>query len=917
MNRVCAAGTGAFLQEQAARLGVAIEDGFASEAFEAAAPAALGARCTVFMESDLVAHRQQGASTRDLIAGLAYSVVENYLDRVVAGRKTGDRVLFLGGVAENRAVVAALSSKLGRRVATSRAGKLSGAIGAALAAVEAKRRGAYTATGFSLDNLAAGVETFLCEHCANACAITRLGRDGAKYFGGRCGRWDCHRPDRPDTASLPRRRMELLEAATGAHRNTGARRIGIPRALMAFDRLAAWRTFLEALGFEVVLSPATNDAILRDGGRRQVVETCLPVKAFCAHLSWLEEHGRCDALFVPSLVSTGTDRHGKETLHCPFVQSAAQFARPVTSLPLVNPVINARWRPEDEESSMVEAVGCLGIDRAPARQAWETAVAADQRFRTSIRAWGDEVLAKLATGKLARAFVLLGKDYNICDPRLNSGVERIVSSRGECVMTQDMIAGDDGAYMPAYRTMYWSHSKEMLAAAELAARTPGLYTILITSFGCGPDSFTTRWVQDIMGDKPMLVVEVDEHSSAVGVETRIEAFLDALPEAPRTTSTPPRAAIGAPRGIRRVYVPNFSDHALAFAAAVHGLGLEPVLADPPDDRAARAGVKGCTGGECHPFALLLGGYMQAAERERGANDACYLIPETTLCRLGQFGTQMRLVADDLGLTLPVYTRFEELAAVGRAGMVRAGLDYWRAIRGVDFLLQKLFETRAREVEPGSADKAYRDIRPALVQAMLRGRVKEGLRAASAALDAVAVDRGRRLVKIAITGDYYTRISDYANADMFRHIERLGGVVLLPPTLSEFVTYRAHSAVERAVLNWTERDIRRMFGDSIDYDVPLDYERGMKLIEPYMDRKMPVGLTGSVASVVEQIQAGADGILNLITLHCSYGLVLGSVLASIEHDYPRLPQLTLIFEGLRPTHNLTRLEAFMERVKDRR
>jgi len=119
-----------------------------------------------------------------------------------------------------------------------------------------------------------------------------------------------------------------------------------------------------------------------------------------------------------------------------------------------------------------------------------------------------------------------------------------------------------------------------------------------------------------------------------------------------------------------------------------------------------------------------------------------------------------------------------------------------------------------------------------------------------------------------------------------------------------------------VLNWTERDVRKLFGDSIDYDVPLDYERGMKLIAPYMSAKMPVGLTGSVAAIVEQIHAGADGILNLITLHCSYGLVLSSVLASIDRDYPRLPKLTLIFEGLRPTHNLTRLEAFMERVRER-
>lgn len=89
---------------------------------------------------------------------------------------------------------------------------------------------------------------------------------------------------------------------------------------------------------------------------------------------------------------------------------------------------------------------------------------------------------------------------------------------------------------------------------------------------------------------------------------------------------------------------------------------------------------------------------------------------------------------------------------------------------------------------------------------------------------------------------------------------------------------------------------------------------MKYIAPYMDPKLPAGLTGSVAAILEQIHAGCDGILNLITFHCSYGLVLASVLSSIEKDFPKIAKLTLIFEGLKPTHNRVRLEAFMERVR---
>jgi len=252
---------------------------------------------------------------------------------------------------------------------------------------------------------------------------------------------------------------------------------------------------------------------------------------------------------------------------------------------------------------------------------------------------------------------------------------------------------------------------------------------------------------------------------------------------------------------------------------------------------------------------------------------------------------------------------------------------------MDLFLQKFYEARAFEAHRGSADLARAECRRAILDGIARGRPLDGLSRASAILDSVERREGDRRVRIGITGDYYTRICEYANADIFREIERLGGVVMLPPTLSEFVKYDAHAEPARAARRMRlgkaaaalalrqavergEREVRRIFGDSIGYGVPLEYGRAMELISGYMDPKMPAGLTGSVAAIMEQIEAGADGILNLITFHCSYGLVVGAALSCIGRDFPEIPRLTLIFEGLKPTHNLTRLEAFMERVRER-
>ena len=72
MNKVCAAGTGSFLEEQAEKLEINIIEEFGEMALSAKNPAGLGDRCTVFMESDLNSFQQKGVEKENLVGGLAY-----------------------------------------------------------------------------------------------------------------------------------------------------------------------------------------------------------------------------------------------------------------------------------------------------------------------------------------------------------------------------------------------------------------------------------------------------------------------------------------------------------------------------------------------------------------------------------------------------------------------------------------------------------------------------------------------------------------------------------------------------------------------------------------------------------------------------------------------------------------------------
>jgi len=186
MNTLCAAGTGAFLSSQAARLGVAVED-FGCIALTSKKPTSIAARCTVFAESDLVHKAQMGHKKEDIIAGLCRAVVSNYLNNVGKGKRIAAPIVFQGGVSKNVGVKKAFEDATGLPVIVDANGHLTGALGAAILA---KRSGAERDFSFDtadIDFTTRGVE---CGRCANHCEIMCVYREDKLLdaWGNKCER---------------------------------------------------------------------------------------------------------------------------------------------------------------------------------------------------------------------------------------------------------------------------------------------------------------------------------------------------------------------------------------------------------------------------------------------------------------------------------------------------------------------------------------------------------------------------------------------------------------------------------------------------------------------------------------------------------------------------------------------------------
>jgi len=193
MNTVCAAGTGSFLDHQAARLKMSIEE-LSRRALLSKSPVRIAGRCTVFAESDMVHKQQTGHNTDDIIYGLCQALVRNYLSDVGSGKDVQSPVVFQGGVAFNRGIVRALREELQTEIIVPPHHEVTGAIGAALLAREnsvASRDGSRF-KGFDISNIAYQTTSFECRKCPTSCEVVRLleGGEVIASWGGRCDIWE-------------------------------------------------------------------------------------------------------------------------------------------------------------------------------------------------------------------------------------------------------------------------------------------------------------------------------------------------------------------------------------------------------------------------------------------------------------------------------------------------------------------------------------------------------------------------------------------------------------------------------------------------------------------------------------------------------------------------------------------------------
>lgn len=191
MNTVCAAGTGSFLDQQANRLNISIND-LGRLALQSKTAVRIAGRCSVFAESDMIHKQQMGYFLEDIVAGLCKALVRNYFNNVGKGKEILPPVFFQGGVAANAGIKAAFEEELGYEIVVPEHYESMGALGAALLARESRMATGKESgfRGFELCEKEIKIESFDCPDCANNCEVITVLITGKKVasWGDKCGK---------------------------------------------------------------------------------------------------------------------------------------------------------------------------------------------------------------------------------------------------------------------------------------------------------------------------------------------------------------------------------------------------------------------------------------------------------------------------------------------------------------------------------------------------------------------------------------------------------------------------------------------------------------------------------------------------------------------------------------------------------
>ncbi|MBN2547101.1 MAG: hypothetical protein JXB50_14965 [Spirochaetes bacterium] len=922
MNYVCAAGTGSFIEEQAKKLEIDMDD-ISRIAMGQIAPYTSD-RCTVYMERDINQFLAEGWTKSQLITSVLYSVRDNYLSKVVGKNKIGNKVYFQGATGKNKALVAAFENELKKPIIVSKYCHLTGAIGTALYLLDK----GVNKSCFSGFDLKFTVRQETCTLCTSHCNLSIYNVNGNQLVWGMlCGReYESKKAGTKDKLSLLEKKFNE-NFAVNIKEKKGEVTVGIPDTLYMVQYLSLFQDFFQRLGFNVKLSKK-NQINIKKGRLLVNSDFCTPiVNAHGAVESLLNE--KIDFIFFPSIINEQNilkrlemeEKYTEkitDSYFCYYSEYAPSIINNIPALDLTEKLISPKIKFNNRSINIIAEELALYLEKKmPLKKVkvMEVFKNAWMDFNGKKTEWKN-IGKKIVSDKKKPKIILLGRPYVIFDPSMNLNIPWTLESFGFELLHQSMIENSlipDELHDSFMERMHWYYGQEILLALKAVMENDNIYPVFLTCFRCSPDSYLITYFKEIMEDidKPYLIIQLDELTGDAGYQTRIEAAVETFKNDLEKKE----------KGKKKINYFSFSDMEFTQDKTVLIPYISPIISElqkmvfqsggykavtmPLEKKMINTGYRYATGGECMPNVAIIGSVIETIRNQKLDPGKCIVFMPTLClaCNFNQFPVLLDLAckkAELHGISISNPNAASKIPGFSK----RMGINLL-SVNILSSILYKIyFSLHPYELEKGSVEKVM-DQSVKLIEDCLNssGSLFDTAEEIKKLFQSVMIKKEKKPL-IGILGDLYVKYNTLLNNDIYSLIEELGGEVVIP-SYSEIIAHFIDADIRenslnpvfiRGFLNY-EKKFENIFSDllgdnkepPINETINLLNEYG---IEHFIAGETTISLTRMLYYIKHRI---VDAVIHVNPVFCCPGVVSTSIFKNIQKDF-NIPIIDIFYDG---------------------
>ena len=812
LNEACSSGCGSFLETFANSLGIDIIE-FSKKGLEAKAPADLGTRCTVFMNSKVKQAQKDGVEVGDISAGLSYSVVKNTLFKVIKIKnkeELGKYIVVQGGTFLNDCVLRAFELVSDRDVIRPNIAGLMGAFGAALIAKEENIEKSTLLNLDELNDFYCTTNLTRCKMCTNHCLLTiHKFKDGERFISGnRCDNplGKLKKNSAPNMYEYKYNRLFSYVPLEPSQAPRGD--IGIPRVLNIYDSYPFWFTLLTALGFRVVISDDSSKKLYEKGIDTITSDSiCYPAKLVHGHIINLIEKG-IKRIFYPCVIfEEKEDKNSQNQFNCPIVMSYPEVIKnnldilKEKHIDLMIPFFSFESK-EILKKTILEEFEKFDISEEEVQNALDLAWEERLNFRKDLKNKALEIIKDLEkTGKTG--VVLCGRPYH-CDKEIHHGIPNIINSFGIAVLTGDAVASISSLDEELRVVDQWTYHSRLYRAAAYVGKSNCLELIELNSFSCGIDAVTTDQVAEILANhgKVHTLLKIDEISNLGAVKIRIRSLLAALDYKKKVLKKSIKKKIEYKKAkftknMKKDYTilapqmapMHFKLISVAFKREGYNLEILPETKEALD-----YGLQYVNNDACYPSILVIGELISALKSGKYDLDRTAVMISQTggSCRATNYLGFLKKAIKDSGFEkVPILSLNANGFEKQEGFKITPALAH-RCLLAVsygDILMKLLYHTRPYEINKGESEKLYNTWNERVKINIQNGSFFEYKRNITNIIEDFSNIKtsSEKKVKVGIVGEILVKFSPFANNHLAEFIENEGGEVYTS-SLMNFIKY---------------------------------------------------------------------------------------------------------------------------------